>query len=114
MILVVGGMASGKRTYVAGLGYEKRQFADAILDDSPVIFNVQDLLREHELDEELLAGLCAKDIVICTEVGLGVVPVEAEQAAWRERVGRACSELACHATSVVRMVCGIPVVLKGA
>ena len=44
---------------------------------------------------------------------LRVVPLDAQERAWREAVGRMSCELASQAETVVRMVCGIPVVLKG-
>ena len=41
------------------------------------------------------------------------MPLDAQERAWREAVGRMSCELASQAETVVRMVCGIPVVLKG-
>ena len=49
---------------------------------------------------------------ITLEVGMGVVPMDAGERIWRERVGRTCSMLASQATRVVRMVCGIPTIIK--
>ena len=43
---------------------------------------------------------------------MGVVPMDAGERIWRERVGRTCSMLASQATRVVRMVCGIPTIIK--
>ena len=62
---------------------------------------------------ELIERLAAKAIVTCSEVGAGIVPLDAQERAWREAVGRMSCELASQAETVVRMVCGIPVVLKG-
>ena len=47
------------------------------------------------------------------EVGGGVVPVEAEQRAAREKAGRLACLLAERADCVVQMFCGLPTVLKG-
>ena len=113
MILVIGGAYSGKRAYVRTLGYTEEQIANAKLDDKPVLDKLQDLLQTAELDDEMLDALCTHDIVICTELGSGIVPASAQDHVWRERVGRACAELAAHADSVVRIVCGIPLAIKG-
>lgn len=113
MILVIGGVAAGKRTYVERyLGISRTEVAEAELDDRPAVCNVQELLREESI-EALLPKLLKKRVVICDEVGSGVVPLDAGDRAWREAVGRLCSELSMEAEAVVRVFCGIPTVIKG-
>lgn len=51
-------------------------------------------------------------IVICDEVGCGVVPVDREERAWRESVGRLCCWMAERAESVERVFCGLGMRLK--
>lgn len=102
MVLILGGIASGKRTYVQSLGF----------DDSHVVYDLDKVLRNGPLTPSELERLAHKDAVVCCEVGMGVVPLDATDRAWRELVGRTCCELAKHADKVVRMVCGIPVVIK--
>ena len=46
-------------------------------------------------------------------VGSGVIPIDYETRLGREAVGRLCVRLAQRAECVVRMVCGIPTVIKG-
>ena len=53
------------------------------------------------------------DILIATEVGGGVVPMDANERADREAAGRLACLLAARADCVVQMFCGIPTVLKG-
>jgi adenosylcobinamide kinase/adenosylcobinamide-phosphate guanylyltransferase len=113
VILVTGAIASGKKTYARSLGYEEEDLADATLDERPVVFNVQDMVALTSDLDELLEGLIAKDVVIMTEVGSGVVPRDSSERAWREEVGRLAIELGQRADVVVRMVCGIPVAVKG-
>ena len=111
MILVVGGMASGKRSYVENLGFSAGDFDEGVLGSAPVLYGLEDVLRAGALNEEQFEALCAKDVVVCAEVGSGVVPASDQERAWRERVGRTTEALAAQATCVVRMVCGIPQVL---
>lgn len=112
--MIVGGAHGGKRDYtVAQLGYDKSQMSE-MLDQAPVLYNLQALLRDRGDEQALLAALYQKEVVICDEVGCGIVPVDAGERAWRERVGRLCCALARKADKVVRVQCGIGVVIKGA
>lgn len=115
MVVVVGGRASGKRTYAASLGYAEADMADGVLDERPVLLNLQDYIAacpDDLLPEEIADALANKEVVSCCEIGNGVVPLDPGERAWREQVGRTLNILAERADSVVRMVCGIPVVLK--
>ena len=121
MILVVGGIASGKRTYLRSLGFSDAEMADGVLDGRPVVLNAQELVRacgggelggKGPLPEGLVDALAAKQAVACVEVGSGVVPLDRAERVWRERAGRLTCELAARADRVVRTVCGIPVELK--
>lgn len=51
-------------------------------------------------------------IIICNEVGSGIVPMEKEERIYREEVGRICCILAQKATDVIRVVCGIGTEIK--
>ena len=112
MILVLGGMASGKRTYVQSLGYAPTDMDVSLESDAPVLLSLEETLLQGPLTEADLERIIRKDVIVCCEVGLGVVPVDAQKRAWRELVGRTCCMLAAKATRVVRLVCGIPVELK--
>lgn len=46
-------------------------------------------------------------ILICDEIGNGIVPMEAEERTYRERTGRILERLAAQADEVIRVVCGI-------
>ena len=100
MILITGPLYSGKRTYAAPLG--GRQIAD-----------VQTLAATAADLSALADELSEYDVVIATEVGGGVVPMEAEQRRAREQAGRLACLLAERAGTVVQMFCGIPTALKG-
>ena len=51
-------------------------------------------------------------VVVSDEVGSGVVPMEAEDRAFREAVGRVLCVIARNAEQVTRCVCGIGVRIK--
>ena len=60
------------------------------------------------------AELSAHEVVISTEVGGGVVPTDPAERAAREAAGRLNCLLAKRADRVIRVFCGLPMVLKGA
>ena len=115
MILVVGGLASGKRAYALSLGYAETELTTGVSDNLPVLENAQDLVRDPVVDVTSLADEIAssKQVVLCREVGSGIVPLDAGDRAWRERVGALSKALAMRAAIVVRMTAGIPQPLKG-
>ena len=51
-------------------------------------------------------------MVVTNEIGCGLVPVDAEEREWREASGRVNCLLAERASRVIRVVCGIGLVLK--
>ncbi len=114
MILVIGSAASGKRAYVRSLGYADADMADAVLNARPVLYNLQELVfADAENAPALFDALLEKEVVVCDEVGSGVIPARPEERAAREAAGRLCCRLAQRADRVVRLVCGLPSVIKG-
>ena len=114
MILVIGGLASGKRDFIkTEYGYSDKDMADAVINECPVLFNLQDLVAARLADADtLLPDLLEKQIVICNEVGCGIVPIDKADRAAREATGRLCLALAQKAEKVVRVYCGIPTAIK--
>ena len=101
MIFITGPLYSGKRTFARRLG--GWQIADA-----------QELAAGAESLERLADELAAQyDVVMATEIGGGIVPLEAEQRQAREAAGRLACLLAARADTVIEMFCGIATVLKG-
>lgn len=113
MILIIGGAGQGKLDYVLQkTGYGPAQVARTPEEarTRPVFAGLEDW---PELDEAALLEANPDVILICDEVGCGVVPMEKKERDWRERVGRTCCVLAEQAERVERLFCGIPTVLKG-
>lgn len=115
MIFVIGGLASGKRDFVkTKFGFSESDIADAVLDERPVLYNLQDLVASHIDDAEaLLPLLLKKKVIICNETGCGVVPIDKTERLSREATGRICVALAEKAEKVIRLYSGIPKVIKG-
>lgn len=114
MILVVGGQGAGKREYVKTLGYGEDDFTVVLSDERPVLADLHLLLKAGPDEaERVFAELLRKEVVICNEVGCGVVPMAAVDRAWRDLVGRTCTRLAAQSDRVVRVCCGIPLCIKG-
>jgi adenosyl cobinamide kinase/adenosyl cobinamide phosphate guanylyltransferase len=113
VILVIGGFASGKRDYVKKhYGFTDAEMADAVLDDRPVLYNLQDLVATYLPSfDSLLPALLAKKIVICNEWAAASSRGPNERSA-REATGRLCVELAEKAEKVIRICCGLPSVIK--
>ena len=114
MILIVGGEGSGKRSFARSLGWTDADMSDGVVDGSPVIFHTEKLtMADPDSGPALLEALKTKAVVICNEVGSGIIPLEPKERRGREETGRLCTRLAREAQCVVRMVCGLPTVLKG-
>lgn len=118
MILIIGAEGAGKRGLARSLGYTDEDMADGVWDESPVLYHLESMIFQavyaDEYDKDAwLERLREKDVIICNEVGSGVVPMERKQRAAREETGRMCTRLAAEADAVVRMICGIPTLLRG-
>ena len=114
MILVIGGRAAGKTAYTQSLGYTQEDTAEATLDERPVLDHLERLVQaDPEAGERILPALLKKEVVICDEVGSGVIPASRAEREVREATGRLCIRLAQKADRVVRLVAGIPTIIKG-
>ena len=107
MIFVTGPLYAGKREYIQkALGLSNADFA------ARAVWDVQKLAAGADL-EQLADELSKKEIVIATEIGGGLVPLDAGERAAREAAGRLACLLAERADTVLRVCCGLPQVLKG-
>ena len=124
MIMIIGGAYQGK------LAYAKKAFPDVHWTDGEQcekkeIFQCEGVFHFHKYIERLLAegediSELAKqlkeentDLILVTdEIGYGIVPMDPFFRKVRETTGRICTELAADAEKVVRVVCGIPMVIK--
>ena len=140
MILIIGGACQGKKKFAQELsGMDEPAFSSNMADgadDCPedawkkrflIGFHqwIRRTLEEGKDPEEFVrqvikAGMYTSgirfywtEIVTMDEVGCGIVPIERAERDYREAAGRAGQMLAGHARQVYRVVCGIPVKIKG-
>ena len=107
MIFVTGPLYAGKKTWIRErLGLTETELSAA------GVWDVQELAQTGSL-EALADQLAAWQIVIATEVGCGVVPIDPAERERREAAGRLSCLLAERAETVVRVCCGLPQLLKG-
>ena len=109
MHLIIGGKGQGKLRYALSLGFTQEDVARSLPTNKPIRYGQQTHPREAPA---LTAAALPHGIVICDELGCGVVPMDYEDRAWRERTGRLLCDLAAKATRVDRVFCGIPMRLK--
>ena len=130
MKLIIGGYAQGKKEYVIN----KYNLSDesifetrlpnedeiANLTDSFVVIDKLNLWLKPRIqngenpEDEVLKFVDDNPdcIIICDEIGNGVVPMDPMEREYRERTGRLLITLAEKAESVERIICGIPQKIK--
>ena len=108
MIFITGPLLAGKQRYIREtLGLSPDEFARR------AVWDVQDLARDCGDLEALADRLAEREAVIATEIGGGVVPIDAGERGAREAAGRLSCLLSQRAERVVRVFCGLPLELKG-
>lgn len=126
MTVVFGGAYQGKTAYVKKTyGLADDDFFRCAADDTRLVTDKKAVNGLHLWVLAMLrAGLdpvaALQDklpalrgaVVLCDDISCGVVPLEAEERAWREATGRCLLLLTGEAQRVVRLFCGLESVLK--
>lgn len=122
-VLMIGGRGQGKRELALQMFYLlDEEIVEGAVCDLPELTSCRAVNDLHLLTRRLLQqGKSVTDllpmlrdkIIICDELGCGVVPVERDLEDWREFTGRLCCDLAAEADVVIRVLAGIPQVIKG-
>lgn len=116
MILVVGGAYQGKMDYVKTHYPEDYLLVPNYhLEIKKQLEQGKDPMEEAKrfvLDSSRLNSDKRDMIIVCDEVGSGVVPMEAFDRQYREMTGRVCCYFAREATEVVRVIAGIGTKIK--
>lgn len=111
MVFIIGGAAQGKNKY-ANEQYEGYE----------IIHDYHEVIREQlENGEDAIAHAVAllegvedidRLVIVCGEVGHGLVPMDAFERSYRETVGKVNCYMASKAKTVIRIVAGLPVRIK--
>ena len=121
MILITGGAYQGKLEYArkeyrigdeetCDLSAEKPHHSRCFMHFEQFVL---DCMRAGKnAVEEIGEFLDEQTVLICDDISCGIVPMDREMRAWREATGRAVNTLAGQAIRVVRVFCGLPMVLK--
>lgn len=124
MILVIGGAYQGKCRFVKDTFHvAKEEMVDGSSCEKVIegkgIYHLEEYIKRllnegQDAKTIVLEQIKRKSnlIVICNEMGCGLVPVDAFDRNYREVVGRIQCELAKIATEVFRVYCGIGAKLK--
>lgn len=125
MEVYIGGRAQGKLAFVKEKYPGKKRIAEG------ASAGEEDCVRAEIIDhfhlylgrfgEDTAAALrsleriCRENpevIIICDEIGCGIVPLEKRERVYRENVGRMMCRVVERAEHVERLICGIPQRLK--
>lgn len=120
MELIVGGKAQGKLQYaLEKYNLSPADVTDGNLNNTKIIYNLQDFilnsLKNNTDPQKIILDFIAGNpdcIVICNEVGCGLVPIDTFERNYRDQVGHICCELAGISKRVHRVTCGIGAIIK--
>ena len=110
-VLVIGGAFQDKLK--VALTYSSLS-ADKVSDgmDKRIVNNFQNYFKNN-MDEEGLLEKCRGKIIICDEVGCGIIPLDKSDRVYREALGRFLCDLAEVSDTVIRVTAGIGQFIKG-
>lgn len=118
MILIIGGAYQGKLDYAkTALGVtDVFTCTGAEIDFSRgCVYAIEEFTRSHPDPVSYFQENREKwenSVLICRDIFCGVVPMEQEDRAWRQRTGRLCQYLSREAAQVSRIFCGLEQRLK--
>lgn len=123
MVMITGGAYQGKIAYVMrNLGVAESDITDGSVCELKELKNARCIRNYHELVKRIgedcidfTKELCRDNpdcIIIIDEIGCGIIPLEKCERVWRENVGRCGCIIASASETVVRVVCGVPSVIK--
>ncbi len=127
MHIYIGGAHNGKRDYVRMMVVDQEiQWFEGVLPNCVghshnsiiVVAGIEKWLAETELQEadainHVLAAVAGRDaIFILTDIGRGIVPIDAEQRRLRDVCGRLYQRLIAEADEVTRIWYGLAQTIK--
>ena len=129
MKLIIGGYAQGKLNYaVTKYNVAEDHVFESVLPTSEELEKltgtiivsslhkwIRKRIQEGGRPEEEISSFVKKNpdcIIICDEIGNGIVPMDPFERVYRERTGRIQVKLAADAEEVERVVCGLAQKIK--
>ena len=116
MDLVIGGAFQGKLAYaLETYGLTESDVCDLAVSEPRAgakCYCHLEALSRRETDVARYLPLFENAVVVCREVSGGIVPMDGEERAWRERYGLLLQKFARNAAHVTRIFCGLSEVLK--
>ena len=120
MILIIGGAYQGKLDFArARFGLSEADIhscaAGEIDFSRRCIYKIEEFTLAHGESIDYFEANKAQwksSVLICQDIFCGVVPMGAENRAWRQNTGRLCQYLAQEADQVIRIFCGLEQRLK--
>ena len=110
-VLIIGGAFQDKLK--VALGYSSLSAdQDSEAMDKIIVNNFQNYFKNN-MDEEGLLEKCRGKIIICDEVGCGIIPLDKSDRVYREALGRFLCDLAALSDTVIRVTAGIGQFIKG-
>ena len=127
MKFIVGGAYQGKiMTACEMFGLKESEMTNGSTCDFEEAFTARCIKSYHRLIARLIAHgvspvdftkrLCLENkelVVIMDEIGCGIIPIEKSERKRREETGRCGCIISAASDTVIRVICGIPVFLKG-
>ena len=116
MHVILGGRCQGKRAYAERLYSHFPAVSNLEHDNSlspGLVVNVHLGIRRLLLDFAERLSVLRQCVILCEEIGGGIVPVDAFGRLWRDETGRVYQYLASEADIVDRVFAGLVLRLKG-
>ncbi len=129
MKVITGGAYQGKTQYaISKLGIKEcdivsfgdgKRLSDICDSDIKCISGLHLFIRDCIFNDadpdpliERITGINPDIVIICDEVGSGIIPLDKKENLYRETVGRIMCRLSGKADEVIRVVCGIGMKIK--
>lgn len=109
MRLIIGGAYQGKTEYA------KRTYGEEAEVLNGLHLRIREWMENGREPLEEIKDYVKKHpeaVIICDEIGCGVVPVDFFMREYREKTGRITCYLAKEAQEVIRVMCGIGTIIK--
>ncbi len=126
MILIIGGAWQGKKRFaLEQCSLREEELINGETCEKDAVFiaagitHFETYLKRFPVEEgqadAYAAALFKKNpglVILANELGCGIVPVDAQDRAWREMCGRVNTQIAALSEQVYRVICGIGVRIK--